>query len=202
MDKITNTEICLAYNEGLDYDTNFTPIFKQIDSQGINVIIVFAPEWNAEDLVNSAIQQNFTDKVWIAGDAWSLNKELPKEKGIRNIGTVLGVSEPAMTIPGFSDFIYFSETQTYCENVGRKTLCNQVCNCSSLTPEEIIAADPSFSFPVYSAVYATSHALHNVLQCGTERCNDNITVHPYMVRIQTIHLLYCQHVILGHVEVI
>uniref|UniRef100_A0A7N6FL63 G-protein coupled receptors family 3 profile domain-containing protein n=1 Tax=Anabas testudineus TaxID=64144 RepID=A0A7N6FL63_ANATE len=179
--KIKDTEICLAYNEGLDYNTDFSPIFKQIDAQRIKVIIVIAPEWNAEALIKSAIQKNFTNKVWIAGNAWSLNKRLPKEKGIRNIGTVLGVSEPAMTIPGFSDFIYSSKKQTYCENAGKQKLCNQVCNCSSLTPQEILAADPSFSFPVYSAVYATSHALHHVLQCGTGRCNMNITVHPYMI---------------------
>uniref|UniRef100_A0A7N6C3K9 G-protein coupled receptors family 3 profile domain-containing protein n=1 Tax=Anabas testudineus TaxID=64144 RepID=A0A7N6C3K9_ANATE len=179
--KIKDTEICLAYNEGLDYYTDNPTILKQIDAQRINVIIVFAPEWNAEALINSAIEVNFTNRVWIAGDAWSLNKNLPKEKGIRNIGTVLGVSEPAMTIPGFSDFIYSSKKQTYCENAGKQKLCNQVCNCSSLTPEEILAADPSFSFPVYSAVYATSYALHHVLQCGTGRCNMNITVHPYMI---------------------
>lgn len=186
MEKIKDTEICLAYNKGLNYYTNHSPIFKQIDAQRINVIIIFAPEWNAEALIEAAIQKNFTNKVWIAGDAWSLNKRLPKENGIRNIGTVLGVSEPAMTIPGFSDFIYSSKNQTRCENVGQQKLCNQVCNCKNLTPEEILAADPSFSFPVYSAVYATSHALHRVLQCGTGRCSDNITVYPYMVSIQII----------------
>ncbi|KAK2851219.1 hypothetical protein Q5P01_007495 [Channa striata] len=181
MGTIERSEICLAYAKGLDYYTDYAAIFKQIDALRINVIIVFAPEWNAEALITSAIEKNVTNKVWIAGDAWSLNKLLPKEKGIRNIGTVLGVAEPAVTIPGFSDFIYSSINQTYCKNAGQQKLCNQVCNCSSVTPEDILAADPSFSFPVYSAVYAVSYALHNVLQCGAGRCNDNITVYPYMV---------------------
>ncbi|XP_055366242.1 taste receptor type 1 member 2-like [Betta splendens] len=181
MDKIKDTEMCLAYNKGLDYYTNYTQIFEQINEQRINVIIVFAPEWNAEALITSAIQQNVTNKVWIAGDAWSLNKQLPKENGIRNVGTILGVAEPAKLIPGFSDFIYSSENQNQCEDFVQQKLCNQRCNCEGLTPEDVINADPSFNFPVYSAVYATSYALHHVLQCESGRCNDNITVYPYMI---------------------
>ncbi|XP_038578811.1 taste receptor type 1 member 1 [Micropterus salmoides] len=181
INKIKDTDICLAYTKGLTVNTNYSQMFKQIEAQGIHVIIVFAPEWIAEPVINSAIQLNVTNKVWIAGDAWSLNKRLPKETGIKNIGTVLGVSEPFMTIPGFSEFIYASKKQTQCEKENQEPLCNQVCNCSNLSPENVINADPSFSFPVYSAVYAIAHALHNVLQCGAGRCNGNITVHPYMV---------------------
>lgn len=185
MKRIKNTDICLAYTKGLDYYTEYDPIFKQLDAQRINVIIVFAPEWNAEALIDSAIQQNVTNKVWIAGDAWSLNKNLPKVKKIKTIGTVLGVAEPTVPIPGFSDFVNFFKS-IYCENAGEQKLWNQLCNCSSLTPEDILTADPSFSFPVYSAVYAIAYALHNVLQCGTGRCNDNITVYPHMVSKQNL----------------
>ncbi|KAI9530979.1 hypothetical protein NQZ68_000470, partial [Dissostichus eleginoides] len=89
--KIENTEICLAYNKGLNTNTNHSQIFKQINAQGIGAIIVFALKWTAEALIVSAINQNVTNKVWIASDAWSLNKNLPKKKGIRNIGTVIGL---------------------------------------------------------------------------------------------------------------
>ncbi|XP_062419193.1 taste receptor type 1 member 1-like [Pungitius pungitius] len=181
MKKITGTEICLAYTKGLDQHTNYYQIFRQIESQNISTIIVFAPEWTAEALIKSAIQQNITNKVWIAGDAWSLNKELPKEKGIQSIGTILGVSEPKVTIPGFSDFIHRSKGQTHCENAEKSMFCNQVCNYSSLTPEEILNVDPSFNFPVYAAVHAIAHALHNTLQCDSGGCNRSITVYPYMV---------------------
>ncbi|XP_018544356.1 LOW QUALITY PROTEIN: taste receptor type 1 member 1-like [Lates calcarifer] len=179
--KIKDTEICLAYTKGLNNNTDYFQVFKRIGTLKIPIIIVFAPEWTAKPLIRSAIQLNVTKKVWIAGDAWSLNKDLPKEKGIKNIGTVLGVSEPVVTIPGFSDFIYSSKRQMHCENAGQQKFCNQVCNCSNLNAEDVIAADPSFSFPVYSAVYAIAHALHNVLQCGTGTCNDKITVYPHMV---------------------
>ncbi|KAM7404494.1 hypothetical protein PAMP_011838 [Pampus punctatissimus] len=178
---IKDTEICLAYSKELNHDTDYAVMFKQIEAQRVSVIIVFVPEWTAEALIESAIKLNITNKVWIAGDTWSLNKMLPKKKGIKNIGTVLGVSQPVVTIPGFKDFIFSSKSQTQCENAEQQMFCNQVCNCSSLSPDDVNAIDPSFSFPVYSAVYAIAHALHNVLQCGAGRCNDNITVYPHMV---------------------
>ncbi|CAB1430939.1 unnamed protein product, partial [Pleuronectes platessa] len=179
--KIEDSQICLAYSKGLNYYTNYTQVFKQIEAQRVNILIVFAPEWTAAKLIESAIQLNVTNKVWIAGDAWSLNKKLPKEKGIRNVGTVLGVAEPAQAIPGFSDFILSFKSHTHCGNEGQQTFCNQVCNCSSLSAEDIITADPSFSFPVYSAVYSIAYALHNVLKCGAGTCNDSTTVYPHMV---------------------
>ncbi|KAM9751961.1 G-protein coupled receptor family C group 6 member A-like [Menidia menidia] len=179
--KIKGTDICLAYTKGLDRKTDYPQMFRQIDLLNVNVIIVFAPEWTAEYLIHSAIRLNFTNKVWIAGDAWSLHKKLPKEEGIRNIGTVLGVAEPKMTIPGFSDFIYSSKANADCEGAEQETFCNQICNCSAVTAADIITADPSFSFPVYSAVYAIAHALHAVLQCGAGKCNNHIAVYPHMV---------------------
>ncbi|XP_075950387.1 taste receptor type 1 member 1-like [Anarhichas minor] len=179
--RIKDTEICLAYTKGLNQDTVHSKIFRQIEAQRIDIIIVFAPEWTAKALIHKAIQLNVTKKVWIAGDAWSLNKELLEEEGIKNIGTVIGVSEPKVTIPGFSDFIYSSKSQNYCENAEQKSFCNQVCNCSSLSAEKILAVDPSFNFPVYSAVHAIAHALHNALQCESGRCKGNITMYPHMV---------------------
>nr|XP_046253759.1 taste receptor type 1 member 1-like [Scatophagus argus] len=179
--RIQDTEICLAYSKDVNINTDCFQMFKQIETQNIHVIIVFTPKMTAEAVIDSAIQLNVSDKVWIAGDTWSLNKRLPKEKGIKNIGTVIGVSQPGMTIPGFTDFIYSAKSQRHCENAEQQTFCNQVCNCSNLSAEDILAMDPSFSFPVYSAVYAIAHALHNALQCGVDKCNDNITVYPHMV---------------------
>uniref|UniRef100_A0A8C5GZ09 Taste receptor type 1 member 1-like n=1 Tax=Gouania willdenowi TaxID=441366 RepID=A0A8C5GZ09_GOUWI len=178
--KIHDTQICLAYTKGLDQNTDYLPIFRQIETQRVNVIVVFAPEWMAEALIESAIQMNVSNKVWIGGEGWSLNQKLPKTKGIQTIGTVLGVSEPAKTIPGLNDFIRSFKAHNKHNRTKKQTPCNQWCDCS-LSSAEIIAADPSFSFPVYSAVYSVAHALHDALQCGAGRCNSEITVYPHMV---------------------
>ena len=180
MQRTKDTNICLAYSKGLSTNTNYSQMFKHIERDRVHIIVVFAPEVVAEALIVSAIQLNITNKVWIASDAWSLNKKLPKMKGIGNIGTVLGLSQPVVTIPGFSDFVHSSKSQMQCHNNGRQEFCNQVCNCSRWSAEDILDADPSFSFPVYSAVYAIAHALHNILKCGQGGCN-NIKVYPNLV---------------------
>lgn len=183
MRKIKTTEICLAYTKSVNQNTDYSQIFKNIEDQRINVIIVFASEVAAEALIESAVQLNVTNKVWIAADTWSLNKRLLKMNGIRNIGTVLGLSQPALTIAGFSEFITSFETQSrYTENKPQK-FCNQVSNWDTWRAKDILDADPSFSYPVYSAVYAIAHALHKVLQCGTAGCN-NIIVYPNMVSLK------------------
>lgn len=51
--KIKDTDICLAYNKGLDHKSHYKVVLKQINSQNINVIIVFAPEWTDEKLPKS-----------------------------------------------------------------------------------------------------------------------------------------------------
>ncbi|XP_027875235.1 taste receptor type 1 member 2-like [Xiphophorus couchianus] len=178
---LEHTEFCLAYTKALDHDTDYYEVFQQITLLEVNVLIVFAPEWTAEDLVEAAIKYDVTNKVWIAGDAWSLHKELPKRNGIRKIGTVVGIAEPKMAIPGFNAFINAFRAQTQEEDGTEEKFCSQACNCSIHTVADIIDADPSFNFPVYSAVYSVAHALHTVLQCETGRCNRRITGIPHMI---------------------
>lgn len=190
---IKDTDICLAYTQDLNVLTDFTQTFQQIQVQKIHVIIVFAPKMIVEALIDSAIKLNITNKVWIADDGWSLNRNLPKKRGIRSIGTVIGVSQPVVTIPGFDNFIFSAKSQNQCEGREQQTFCNQVCKCGHLSAEDITSADPTFSFPVYSAVYALAHALHKVLQCGAASCNPNITVKPHMVSPNTVIVLVWGH---------
>lgn len=197
---IKGTKICLAYTEDLSVLTDFAQTFQQIEIQKIGVIVVFAPKMIVEALIDSAIKLNITDKVWIADDGWSLNKNLPKKDGIRSIGTVIGVSQPVVTIPGFNDFIFSAKSQKQCEE-REETFCNQVGKCGYLSAKEITTADPTFSFPVYSAVYAIAHALHKVLQCGAGGCNRSITVHSHRVSPEAAIWLFRGHrdpVLEGH----
>ncbi|KAM9342486.1 taste receptor type 1 member 2-like [Pholidichthys leucotaenia] len=178
---IKDTDICLAYTKGVNDYTDFSQVFQQIEAQKIYVVVVFAPKLTAEALIETAVQVNVTSKVWIAGDTWSLSEKLPKMKGIESIGTVIGVSQPVVPIPGFSEFIYSTNSQNRCGDVGQQQFCNQDCNGSSLSSDDIVFIDQSFSFPVYSAVFATANALHRVLQCGIFNCNSSIKVYPSMI---------------------
>lgn len=197
--RIKETEICLAYTTVIAGNGPHSHIFEQIEAQNIKVIIVFAPRHSAEAFVESAIRLNVTDKVWIAGDTWSLNNRLPKKKGIKNIGTVLGVAQTVVTIPGLDDFIYATVNRTYSDNE-EHTFCNQVCNCSGLRAESVVHSDPTYSFPVYAAIYAVAHALHRSLQCRADQCDGAMKLYPYMVSIRLMFLnitrdLFCSSTI-------
>ncbi|XP_026124611.1 taste receptor type 1 member 1-like [Carassius auratus] len=184
---ISNTGICLAYQEAFSQKTNYSLTLKKIDMLNIKVVVVFAVPQYASNIIKTAIANNIQDKVWIASETWAMNQQLPREPGIGKIGTVIGITERLLTLPGFDKFIYKEReiikaysnvSDIQCES---KT-CNQDCDyCTSLSAEEIINENPTFSFAIYAAIYTIAHALHNVLQCNMNECHKNITVRPYML---------------------
>ncbi|KAI2661242.1 Taste receptor type 1 member 1 [Labeo rohita] len=184
---INNTGICLAYQEGLSLNANYSQTLKKIDMLNINVIVVFAVPQYAVNIIKTAIAENIRDKVWIASETWAMNQQLPREPGIGKIGTVIGITERLLTLPGFDDFIYKDRRTINAysaeSNVqSNSKTCNQVCDyCSLLTAEKIINENPSFSFAIYAAIYTIAHALHNVLQCDMNECPKNTKAKPYML---------------------
>ncbi|XP_061115111.1 taste receptor type 1 member 2-like [Conger conger] len=192
IDGIRETGICLAYQEELTGNSKHNIILQKINELGINVIIVYALQLYATALIESAIQNNIQDKVWIASDTWSLNKELPTRKGLDTIGTIIGITERVVSLPGFPKFIHKSQGDSkYLECKKRKlktekenfrATCNQDCyNCSYVNPIKIINEDPSYNFAIYSGVYVVAKALHAILQCDTNGCNKTERVFPYQL---------------------
>ncbi|XP_066500895.1 taste receptor type 1 member 2.2 [Hoplias malabaricus] len=177
--------ICLAYQETLSVDSNYEVTLQKIDKLNIRVIVVFSTESVATKLIQTAIKVNIRNKVWIAGEGWSMNTLLSQEPGIQNIGKIFGITEKFVTLPRFEEFIY----ETRINSIGdegqphsddNKIKCNQVCdNCTLLGAAEILNASSTYSFPVYAAIYSIAHALHNVLQCNATGCNKNIPVYPF-----------------------
>ncbi|KAF4109575.1 hypothetical protein G5714_008827 [Onychostoma macrolepis] len=184
---ISNTGICLAYQEGLSLNANYSQTLKKIDMLNINVIVVFAVPQYAVNIIKTAIANNIRNKVWIASETWAMNQQLPREPGIGKIGTVIGITERLLSLPGFDDFVYkdrrtINAYSTESNVQSKSKACNQVCDyCPLLTAEEIINENPSFSFTIYAAIYTIAHALHNVLQCDKNVCPKNTKAKPYML---------------------
>uniref|UniRef100_A0A9J8D8D1 G-protein coupled receptors family 3 profile domain-containing protein n=1 Tax=Cyprinus carpio carpio TaxID=630221 RepID=A0A9J8D8D1_CYPCA len=129
--------------------------------------------------------------VWIASHSWAMNQQLPREPGIRKIGTIIGIADRLLSLPRFNEFVFNKAKGTADAGHNDKAVsdvqnknetCNQDCDyCSLMTAEDIINESPTNSFAVYSAIYTIAHALHKVLQCDMNECHKNITVKPYMV---------------------
>lgn len=191
--------ICLAYQELIGQNSDYISILSLIEKRNIKVIVVFSPQEVATNLIKAAIRNNIRNKVWIAGEVWSMNKQLPNEPGIQNIGHIFGITEKQVSFPGFKQYIYNKQNNSdvkYLKNgeplspqPGEK-MCNQECyNCSLISPEDILNENPTFSFPIYSAIYTMANALHKVLHCDANGCNKNITVYPFMVCCLFIYFL-------------
>ncbi|XP_066546873.1 taste receptor type 1 member 1-like [Amia ocellicauda] len=188
-EEIKSADICLAYQGTvLQKSPSIGAMLDQILQLKINVIVVFAPQEYAVALIETAIQNNVRDKVWIASDSWSLNPHLPRKEGIRAIGTVIGITSKSLSLPGLEEFIYRTMSRTDqgpCaktpSNASAQT-CNQDCpSCAVVNPKVIVDEDPTYTFSIYSAVYAVATALHQSLGCGEKGCAGPGTVHPYMV---------------------
>ncbi|XP_048096156.1 taste receptor type 1 member 1-like isoform X2 [Alosa alosa] len=142
----------------------------------------------AAEVIHLAIQHKFQNKVWIAGEAWSMYQPLTKQQGIETIGTIIGVTPHVAKLPGFSNFIHQSRMGGNCKSchsgagLSDEAVCNQDCEaCSSQSAEDIINEGNAYSFSVYSAVYVMAMALHNALQCNHSGCDTSRTVYPYML---------------------
>lgn len=184
--------ICLAYQDLLDQNSNYISTLRTIEKRNIKVIVVFSSLEVAKNLIRAAIKSDIRNKVWIAGEGWSMNKQLPNEPGIQNIGDIFGITEKLISFPGFRHFVYsrqsnsnpkyMKDPETHPPHAGEQ-MCNQEChNCSLVSPEDILNEDPTFSFPIYAAIYTMANALHKVLQCDENDCNKTRPVYPFMVR--------------------
>ncbi|XP_062854596.1 taste receptor type 1 member 1-like [Trichomycterus rosablanca] len=182
---IKDTDICLAFFYELTRQSNYAEVLNKIDSLSINVIIVFTLENFARDFVRTAVNINMRGKVWIAGDTWSMDQELSTLPGIGQIGTIFGVTETTLSIPGFDDFVYQtrdSNNNDDCLKCKDTRKCNQVCEkCKALNPKDIIKENPTYSFAIQSAVYTYAHALHQVLNCSNQGCNLSKNIPPHIL---------------------
>lgn len=186
------TDICLAYIAVLDEKTNYTKVLRQLESQGISVIILFSLNIYALRLVEEAVVQNISNKVWIGTDSWIFSNTLSNRSEIEGIGTIIALSEKTASIPAFDDFIKYKKQKKRAGTAGAPAppahfACNQGCDCDDVTAEEILAEDSSYNFQVYTATYALAHALHGVLQCDSGACLGNTTVYPYMVSMDALN---------------
>ncbi|KAM9405297.1 taste receptor type 1 member 1-like [Salvelinus alpinus] len=187
-DEIRPANICLAYQDTIPQNQSLIGrLFNNIAMFNVQVIVVFANVEFVIPFIQKAIDLRVKEKIWIASETWSMNQELIKKSQIERIGTVLGVTvQRHKDLRGFDEFInntVKSRHENACTDNDLKERCGQICSdCNSTSAQTIIGEDPTYSFVIYSAVYAVAHALHNALRCGTRNCaNSEIIAYPYMV---------------------
>ncbi|KAL0186276.1 hypothetical protein M9458_017946, partial [Cirrhinus mrigala] len=80
-----------------------------------------------------------------------MNQQIPREPGIEKIGTIIGIAERLLSLPGFNEFVYKAIETT---DVGY----NDSAESDVLKDKEIINENPTLSFSIYAAIYTIAHA--------------------------------------------
>lgn len=181
--EVESANICMAYRGiiSLSNNTANANMLDVIDKLQVKVIVLFAHVEHVSRLLRTAVKKNM-QKVWIGSETWSSRIDLTEKNNIKSLGTVLGVTLQQMgELRGLKEFISRTVNPTQPSSAGSGPMCGQICkDCENATAEDIYSRDSTFSFSIYSAIYAVAHALHSTLSCNLSFCL-NFTVEPHMV---------------------
>ncbi|XP_059807601.1 extracellular calcium-sensing receptor-like [Hypanus sabinus] len=199
---VSKTEICIAFEElipvhlrDLKLQKKMASIISYIVLSQANVTVVFAEDVYAEVLLTVALEQNMTEKVWIASESWVTSEAVASIPNISSIGTILGASIKNVKIPGFECYVSTALALNHMPKLKSES-CNRNERHPEMKNEEasvVIGEDlERISFSVYSAAYTVAHALHSLLRCDRGPCNKG-NIYPWQLLIAVREVNFTLH---------
>ncbi|XP_050787416.1 taste receptor type 1 member 3 [Gopherus flavomarginatus] len=185
----TAQDICIAYEALIPADPSvpqdhkkLETIIKYINETQVNVIVLFSVDKSVKALLEQWISHGFSQKVWIATEAWVMSDIVTSIPNIQTIGTVIGFTIKGGIVPGFQDYVadLFASIQqeSFCQaswEYSRNTdsavfgpQCRQCDNVSLHDISHLLGNQQTYA--VYVAVYSVAHMLHQALGCMEEGC--------------------------------
>ncbi|KAM4704372.1 taste receptor type 1 member 3 [Rhinophrynus dorsalis] len=151
-----------------------------IEKTNIKVVLVFSSLSQSILLFQEVIKRNMT-RVWIGSASWVLSESVLSLPGIEHIGTVIGFFPTAHTVLGFDRYLRDVISEMYTLPLFHQL---QLDNSSGASEDKMhVLLNPLTELHaqhVYKAVYAVAHALHNLLNCDTEKCNEeDFLIYPW-----------------------
>ncbi|XP_044852418.1 taste receptor type 1 member 3 isoform X2 [Mauremys mutica] len=181
--------ICIAYEALIPADPSvpqdhkkLETIIKYINETQVNVIVLFSVDRPVKALLEQWISHGFSQKVWIATEAWVMSDIVTSIPNIQTIGTVIGFTIKGGIVPGFQDYVadLFASIQqeSFCRASWEYSLdadsavlgpqCRQCDNVSLHDVSHLLENQQTYA--VYVAVYSVAHTLHQALGCTEEGC--------------------------------
>ncbi|XP_030393761.1 taste receptor type 1 member 3 [Gopherus evgoodei] len=181
--------ICIAYEALIPADPSvpqdhkkLETIIKYINETQVNVIVLFSVDKSVKALLEQWISHGFSQKVWIATEAWVMSDIVTSIPNIQTIGTVIGFTIKGGIVPGFQDYVadLFASIQQesfcqasweYSRNADSAVLGPQCRQCDNVSLHDIShLLGNQQTYAVYVAVYSVAHTLHQALGCMEEGC--------------------------------
>ncbi|CAM5105689.1 unnamed protein product [Natator depressus] len=181
--------ICIAYEALIPADPSapqdhqkLEKIIKYINETQVNVIVLFSVDKPVQALLELWISHGFSQKVWIATEAWVMSDIVTSIPNIQTIGTVIGFTIKGGIVPGFQDYVtdLFASVQQesfcrasweYSRDADSPVLGPQCRQCDNVSlPDISHLLENQQTYAVYVAVYSVAQALHQALGCTAEGC--------------------------------
>ncbi|XP_043915163.1 extracellular calcium-sensing receptor-like [Protopterus annectens] len=199
MQQLVTSARCIAFSETIPATFSMTKIqniVSVIKESSTKVIVIVASDLMVIPLMEELLQQNVTEKVWIATEGWAptpmfLRKDL---SNVLNLTIAFGVHKAEM--PGFKTFllnIHPSDSHNYifvdsfwkeifgCQwphyNRSAEPYASYFNDSNICTGKETLSAngieffngnDLRYEYNVYKAIYAVGYGLQNMLMCISE----------------------------------
>lgn len=203
---------CVAFHRTIPK----VPTLKQIsaitdalEASVARVIVVFATEGQLLELLSEVARRNLTGWQWVASEAWVTASILTAPVFQQVLTGTLGFSFRGANISGLAEFLLrvrpsdntgsvftnmFWEEQFNCrlDNASSEGLDRPLCtgleNLEQIESSYTSVTPVRVSYNVYKAVYAITHALHQLLQCTSiaqdsdkRSCNTGVEFTPGQV---------------------
>lgn len=164
-------------------------IVNSLEASSARVIIAFATEGQLLELLTEVAHRNLTRWQWVASEAWVTAKLLTVPELHPVLAGTVGFAFRGTTIPGLAEFLLKVRPSPRAESVFTNMFWEELFGCrlnyeddgDSELPlctgsEDLLDTETSYtdvtpvriSYNIYKAVYAIAHALHQLLQCGSE----------------------------------
>uniref|UniRef100_A0A669QSR8 Taste 1 receptor member 1 n=1 Tax=Phasianus colchicus TaxID=9054 RepID=A0A669QSR8_PHACC len=180
---LATSDVCVAYRGVIPATKDasspeFHKLIQILVDIRVNVTVVFSNRGSAQPFFEAVVQENITGMVWVGSEDWSLAQTIWQVPGIRNVGSVIGISveqaEPTM-LKRLESWENAKE-----RGVSGSLNCTQHCPGCHLLADTPDIYDIQASYNVYSAVYAVAHGLHDLLGCASGVCSKG-RVYPWQL---------------------
>ncbi|XP_066540560.1 vomeronasal type-2 receptor 1 [Hoplias malabaricus] len=179
--------VCISFSETLPkYSSpeSIQRIVRTISESTAKIVVVFSSDVDLSSLVTELVQNNVTNRTWIASESWVTSALIARQPNVLSIlsGT-LGFAIQRAEIPGLQKHLLnidpyqdplteefwetaFNCTLSYSRALRNTRLCTGKENLEKLNSTYSDVSQLRLTYNVYKAVYAVAYALHNLEGCN------------------------------------